>query len=74
MSYLVLRNCYINDKYFAKGQAVKLPEDFPKSPKNFKLMKHQDEPVKENLTCPKCGKECKSQLGFRSHLRVHIDD
>lgn len=46
-----------------------------------KLMANQKEPEQENrpepgtdpgeipLVCPKCGKECKSQIGLSSHMR-----
>jgi len=28
-------------------------------------------PPTDNLICPDCGKECKSEFGLKSHLRVH---
>lgn len=68
--YLVLRNCYVEDRYFSKGDVVKLPDTFPKNEKNFSKMRHQDTP-KGSATCPDCGKVCLSELGLKSHARTH---
>ena len=38
MDYEVLRNCYIGDRYYAKGKITKLPDDIKKSEKSFRLV------------------------------------
>ena len=35
MSYLVLRNCFVGGRYYAKGTTCELPDTLEKSPKNF---------------------------------------
>ena len=35
MKYLVLRDCYVNDRFRREGETVNLPDDMRKSPKNF---------------------------------------
>ena len=74
MEYLVLRTCYVNDRYFTKGEVKELPDDFPIYEKNFSPVGVQEAPLElleDSLVCPVCGKECKSKFGLQSHMRVH---
>lgn len=74
MRYHVLRNCYVNDRYYSKGEVKELPEDMWKSEKNFKPVSDAPESVtspENGLVCPICGKECKSKFGLQSHTRIH---
>ena len=49
MKYRCLRDCYVEDRLFAKGEIYELPDAFPKYEKNFGLM---DEPAPEPVTEP----------------------
>lgn len=44
MKYRCLRDCYVNDRLFEKGEAYNLPDDMRKAEANFKLM---DQPISE---------------------------
>ena len=48
MQYLCLRDCYVNDRFWQKGEAYELPDEMEKSEKNFKLVEPQ--PITEPVT------------------------
>lgn len=73
MNCFILRNCYV-DRYYEKGEVRDVPDSLVKlHPKNFKRVGVvEEEPQSKSvLVCPECGKECKSELGMRSHSRIH---
>ncbi len=72
MKYRCLRACYVEDRLFAKGESYDLPDAFPKYEKNFELMgEPESTSPTSNLVCTECGRECKSELGLKSHMRTH---
>lgn len=74
MQYLALRDCFVEDRYHRKGEVYELPDDFPKYEKNFRLVSSTPEssPAQpSSLVCTVCGRECKSELGLKSHMRAH---
>jgi len=42
MKYITLRDCYVNDRLWRKGEVYELPDEMNKSEKNFKPL---DEPA-----------------------------
>jgi len=55
MKYEVLRDCFVGGKYFQKDTTCELPDDFEKSPKNFRLIDGelpiaQEKPPEDALT------------------------
>jgi len=75
MKYLVLRTCFREACYYRAGDVREVPDSVvQKHPKDFQLAERPDveADVESNpLVCPECGKECKSQFGLQSHLRIH---
>lgn len=50
-------------KYFARGFTLTPPEG--------KIWPPQSAEDKEEVICPVCGKECKSDFGLKAHMRKH---
>lgn len=75
MQYICLRDCFVNDRLHSKGEVYELPDDFPKSEKNFKLLSGAPEsttdPTEGSLACQVCGRGCKGEFGLQSHMRTH---
>jgi hypothetical protein len=48
MKYLCLRNCFVNGRFYTKGQTYELGEEQVNSPKNFKLVAVKASPPEES--------------------------
>ena len=70
MQYRCLRACFVNDRLFAEVESYERPDAFPKYEKNFKPMGEPDSTSPAQV-CTECGRECKSELGLKSHMRSH---
>ena len=84
--YQCLRDCWVTERLFRKGEVYNLPDETPKSEKNFRLVGEpviaevapevtmgvtpDTEPVNE-LSCSVCGQVCKSKFGLNSHMKKH---
>ena len=60
MKYRCLRDCYVEDRLFEKGEIYELPNAFPKYEKNFELM---DEPTPEPVIADVTEKPREPKLG-----------
>lgn len=64
MKYLCLRDCYVNDRFWSKGEVYELDVDMEKSEKNFKAVEapEPEEPETGTTFASSSGAEAETQL------------
>lgn len=80
MKALCLRDCYVGERFWKKGETYELPDGMYKSEKNFRAIGVELEPTKgvtptteaeTGFVCEVCGKVCKNKIGLIGHMKSH---